>query len=49
MRARELILISVLSILLLAAPAGAFTVTLLGTEAGGNPGDLCPLLGGTTC
>jgi hypothetical protein len=35
--------------LFLAAPSGAYTITLLGTEAGGNPGDLCPIEGGTTC
>jgi len=49
MRIRELILISVPLTLLLAAPAGAYTISLLGTDAGGNPGDLCGTLGGTTC
>jgi hypothetical protein len=32
-----------------ASPATAFTVTQIGTEAGGNPGDLCPVVGGGTC
>lgn len=36
-------------LLLPALPATAFTVTQLGAAAGGNPGDLCGVLGGTTC
>jgi hypothetical protein len=35
--------------LLSATSAAAFTVTQLGSEAGGNPGDLCSIEGGTTC
>jgi hypothetical protein len=37
------------ALLLTSTPAAAFTVTQVGTPAGGNPGDLCGDLGGTTC
>jgi hypothetical protein len=37
------------TVLLVGAPAGAFTVTQIGPAAGGNPGDLCPTEGGETC
>jgi hypothetical protein len=37
------------ALLLTSTPAAAFTVSLVGAPAGGNPGDLCGELGGTTC
>jgi hypothetical protein len=39
----------VAAVFLWAAPASAYTVTQIGPAAGGNPGDLCGVLGGTTC
>jgi hypothetical protein len=42
-------LLTIWWIVFLASPASAYTIALLGTEAGGNPGDLCPIEGGTTC
>lgn len=42
--------IAVVAVLLLAAqPSSAYVVTEVGPAAGGNPGDLCEIEGGTTC
>jgi len=42
-------LVAAFAAAVVASSASAFTITQLGSEAGGNPGDLCPIEGGTTC
>jgi hypothetical protein len=51
MRSRWYVLCNAVAVVMLApvAPVAAFTMTQIGSAAGGNPGDLCEALGGTTC